>query len=617
MTAVFGTVLFLLLAHALCYALPVQAAAFTALGMVAVFDAILFFSQRPLQSAEWMPASRWAVFILFAAAVLTGMTGARFAGSDPWSWQHFPLASTIVSGNFPVMTPINPLQVLSYHYAPSFLAAMFTLLTGFPLSVGFALQPFLGACGILFFSAAIIHELLRRDRTTVIGALLALGGTGLLWLKGAEIATLASAVIHGNVTSEALRGLGNLAASPLTTAPLVFIGHRSTATGFPLFYGLAWALMHYLGGGSKWFLMAVFIFGLGLTLTMEMAFVTASMAAVLLLLVLFAIRSSRPVSMRVLAAGLFGLVPALLVAMLQGGVLSGLLSSSGEHSFLFYPQLRITYDTFGSTVVPWSIQFLRDFGLPLLFLPLTAIFAWKRRVAEPVWMFLWITAGIHLLLPFLFEYTLIKGEMRRAFYMTTSIGAMLAGVYISEAFLTSKRAAIRTGGVLLIVSMLISGVLWMTLKLLIPTGRLEPTPLFAGMPPVSADEQALYDWVKENTTQADYFYLRNLTVDFEELSDEAMQLRDRVLFTTYTGRFTIGPIIYWQYAPDWLDLVQKAETTCGADAMRALRVRYLVVTSPERLQWFRKTCTEREWIRRYGQDRLSIPAVYELTAPLE
>ncbi len=603
MMILFGTAFFLVASNALAYVLPIE----PTFGVVMVFiigvDAILLvrwfwdrFRWKFFQASE-----RTAFILLITFGFLCAFMSTRFVGSDPWSWQHFPLASTIVSGNFPVMSPIDPLSPLRYHYAPAFLAAGFQLLSGISLFWGFAFQPAFGAFGILFTVAAILRLQKTSVRTAVFCALLALAGSGLTWLKVIDW--------HGFAT------LWEMISSPITTSPLIFLGHRSTALGFPFMFGLLWCITSVLDRNPhdrRLAYLAGFLFSLALSLSMEMAFVTVSAAAAVTTALLLLTAGTRRYGQRLVIFGLTVLLPAFLISLVQGGVFSGLGSGSG-HTFVLHPTFRITINTFGVTAVPWSMQFLRDFGLPLLLFPLAFVGAVRRFRTQPVWMLLAILGLIHFILPFLFEYQLILGEMRRAFYVSTSVFALLAGLSISDFFIASTRQIIRRAGYVFILVMLFPSFLYLALRIVIPTGRLESGPFFAGMPAVTESQKKLYAWVNTNTTQKDFFYVRNLTTHFEGLSEEEVQMRDRILFTTYTGRFTIGPIIFWDYRKNWLEDVLKAEKTCSWESMNTLHVRYLFVPDQERTDWFARTCASSDWILRYDPGA-SFPRIYELIA---
>lgn len=620
MTFVFGFTTMFLLANGLAFALPIRSAFVTAMLLIAALDAGLAI-RLVRSSFQWsqIVTNRSASIVLFAVILLTGIVHLRFVGSDPWSWQHFPLAATIVEGNFPVMSPIDPLRSLRYHYAPAFFAAGFRLLTGLPLSFGFGLQPLIGGAGILCFVAAAVRGMRGSLRVSLIAAVSALAGSGLLWLKGPELLVILSALTLQIPVREGFSVLWNLVSSPLTVSPFLFLGHRSTAMGFPLLFGLLWSLGDYLTSSEihrrRMQMLIGFVFALGLTLTMELAFVTVSTAAVLAAAVFLMHRSTRTTGVRMIVFGVVTLVPALIIGLFHGGVLSGLFDAGTGHSFVFHPSFRITYDTYGMTAVPWDLAFLRDFGVPLFLFPFAAAVAWKRRRDQPLWIILCLLGIIHFLLPFFVEYRLILGEMRRSFYVSTSIFSLLAGVCIAEFFLASRSRTKHIVGIGLLSSMLLSAILYAVLRLVIPTGRLEAAPLLAGLPPVTAEQQSLYAWVREQTDPDDFFYVRNLTVHFEGLDTQTVQMRDRILFTTYTGRFTVGPIIYWEYDAAWLKDVILAEETCGADVMRRLGVRYLLVETQDRAIWFRR-CRSADWSLRYDGDDgdVQYPRIYEFTA---
>lgn len=621
LTFVFGSVLWFLLSNGLAYVLPIRWAFLIALACIGVLDVVLALRcGRENTSVQSIFAPDLGpVTVLLALIGIVGFAHMRFLGSDPWSWQHFPLAATIAAGNFPVMSPIDPLHALHYHYAPAFLAAGFHLLANVPLSFGFAVQPLIGCAGILFFVTSTVRNLTGSVRTGLIAAIAALAGAGLLWLRGPELSHIAQFFLASASLREVAVGAWNLTSSPYTVSPLIFLGHRSTAMGFPLLYGLLWSMDRFLSVQSSRTSYAVigFIFALGLTLTMEMAFVTVSLGAAVTAVYLLTERSSRERGASLVLFGLMALVPALLVGLLHGGVLSG-FGDGGGHAFLFHPSLYVTYETGGSTVAAWNLRFLLDVGLPLFLLPFAGMLAIKRGRDNPLWVVLLVVGLTHLLLPFLIQYQLIEGEMKRAFYGATSIFSLLVGVWISEVLLASRSKTARASAVVLLVALLLSSTLSLVLRLVIPTGRLEktPPPLFAGMPGITAEQEALYVWVRTQTKPEDYFYVRNLTVDFRGLDTETVQMRDRILFTTYTGRFTIGPIIYWDYDEEWLKDVVEAEKTCGFSLMRKLKVRYLLVETEDRAMWFQERCQPEDWSLRYdgGNTDAVYPHIYELTA---
>lgn len=608
LTFTFGPAVWLLLANGLAYAVSLRTAFALSLLLIAIFDLVQLRSFRALRLEK---NDRAAVWFLFGLTIAIGFVHARFIGSDPWSWQHFPLASTIVAGNFPVMTPIDPLHHLYYHYAPAFTAAGFQLLTGLPLTAGFAFQPLVGAAGILFFVAALVRELTGSVRTAVVASLLAIGGAGLQWINGPELFALVQMVLSGFRDTHALNGLGTLVASPITVSPLMFLGHRSTAMGLPLLFGLFWTLRAWTENNSRSALVGGFVFALALTLTMELAFVTICCTLAVTAGIALLTQSSRPFGIKVMWFGLAALVPALLIGLVHGGVLTGLLAG-GTRSFIPHISSRLMYNSYGSTVAFYSLQFLRDFGLPLLLLPLAAVFAWRRRHTQPVWLVLLGLGVLHFLLPFLVEYQLIRGEMRRSFYPATSIFALMSGVYVCDRFLASRRRSLRATGVGLIAAMLISSSIYLVLRGFLPQMRWQPEPLFAQMPAATSEQMATYEWVKKNTSLSDFFYVRNLTVPFEALvSEEDAQLKERILFMTYTGRYTIGPIIFWDYTQEWLDDNIRAERTCDTATMKRLHVQYLLVENAERAAWFASKCRASDWNVRY-QRGAAAPFIYEL-----
>ena len=186
MSATFGLAAWLFLMNGLGYLLPIRTAMTGSMLLMIIADAALLF-RRQGKLGERPPLK--ILLGLLAIIVLAGLAYARDPGSDAWAWTHFPLAATILEGNFPIHDPSVPWDILAYHYGPGLLAAAMTHLSGATLAATYALQPMLNVAAIVLFAAAIAWRVTRSWTAAAISGVLALGGAGLFWLYGFFLAS--------------------------------------------------------------------------------------------------------------------------------------------------------------------------------------------------------------------------------------------------------------------------------------------------------------------------------------------------------------------------------------------------------------------------------------------
>ena len=617
-TAVFGTALYLVILNTLGYFIWIRLAfplALLLVFMIAVGLLLYAWIKGAWRVSVALPP-QWICWSYGICILLSGFMNARFVGSDPWTWLHFPLAATIAEGNFPVMVPIEPTRHLAYHYGPALLAAAFHKLTGFSLQAGFALQPLIGGAGILLFVGALVYAISRSYRTAFISSLLAFAGNGLMWLNVTPLLRdFIGVLTHTAAPVSPFRHLTDLFINPITTAPFTFFGHRSLATGLPLFFGLLFvlhALWNTRDRGSAWRLaMAVLIISLALTLTMEIGFV-----ALLIVVPLFAVvtlllrRFVAPLPLEYTLLSFVTLLVTFFIARVHGGVLTW--TTQEGSSFAFHLNLHVPIHTSGYWVAPWNLLFLQNFGLPLLLFPFAALFFWRKRTHDIFPLLLIALALLHFLVPFVILYTKIQGEMHRLFYTATSLFALLVGWYVSEQFLESRLKAVRLSGYTVISAMLLSSLFTFGARIVAPNFRFQHESLFATMPAITEEQRALYAWVATHTGLHDYFYQRSMNVDWDTTDEVTAQQRDRILFMAYTGRYSLGPIGVWEPDQFWIQLVSRAEEQCSIEALRSMQVQYLVVENADRAAWFRAHCSPSVWELAYdgGGGKVPYPRVY-------
>ncbi len=627
MTAAFGTAIFMVLSNALGYVLPIHTAFWVTLLILVVLCCILIRLHQP---GKMEPTPRWVWWVLGTLGALAGFATARFLTSDPWVWSYLPLSATVQSGNFPIHEPTNPWSMLGYHYGPQFLAAGFSSLTGLSLAVSYNVQPFIGALGGLFFAAALVLLIRKSWTAAVLGAVLAFLGTGFTWIHlGTLVTDLVRHFILGQAMSSPFRALSDSFANTFGPSLAIVFGSRTYTLGFPFLYGLLYAYAAALLEEDstlrrRWILVALAL-ALALALTAETALVLLAPTAGAYLLFLWIEREKRHAMswQRVFTVSFLILVPAFLLSVIQGGVLTAMLHATQQintTSFTWNDGRLPQAYPHGERVAFWEWKFILATGLPFLLFPVACVSVWRKRRQMPLAVFLAMFALFHFVVAFAVRYIPIQNNMIRLVHLALSLSSLLIGVMLADTLLlaaTWKRVA----AWIVIAAMTLSSVLYVMTRAIIPTMRLEVSPLFAEMPPASDGQLAMYAWVREHTTLHDYFYQRSQLYDPFAMnapppteSEEEGQQRERILFMAYTGRFSIGFLHWGSWDPAKLDLVHKVEERCDVKAFHDLILRYLVIENESRMQWFRAHCKGAAWKIAYdgGTQKKPWPRMYEV-----
>lgn len=627
MSVVFGPSCFLFFSNALGYLLAIPLAFVFALSLVVLLDLLLFFvAWRRGASFSWFAFERppmWFAWIMVPMIALATLANMRFLGSDPLVWHHLPLAATISEGNFPVMEPINPSQPMGYHYGAALLAAALHSFTGLSIASSYEMQALFGVAGILLFASAIAYACKQSWRAALIAGVLTLFGTGCVWFKGVYFAQdLIQHFLQGHHLEYPFRGLAPMFGSSITSSLLIFLGHRSLMTGYPVLFALLFSLLRLYGAhssGSQWAWLAVSsIFACVLALTLETAFVLLLPTVLFYVLLLGIIQmiDRRPTHWKrslLVSALLF--LPVLWIARHQGGVLSAVGGDVGPSAFSLGLHSSVITSFNGERVSFFSLIFFRDFGLPLLLFPFATWFSWKKRHSSPFLLFLCIFAIGHFLVPFVVHFHTRPSDINRIFFTATALFSFLSGLWIEERCLQSRSLCKRISGCLMLGMMLLASTVYLLFRLTFPTFRFEVSPLLAPMPKATLTQHRLYDWVRTHSTFEDRFYLRvvpEIAAGNNDVPDVVMQQLDRILFMAYTGRSSVGPLSTWWYeAQPFRDATVAMEKHCLQDVASQLKIRYLVLETLDRATWFKKTCNENDWVLRYGTPQ-AVPRVYEL-----
>ncbi len=607
MTFTGGVAILMMAVNILGYVMPIESAFYVGFCITGIFalGGIIDLIRFGIRISD--PPPKWLTSILWFITLLAGFMGARFLGSDPLLWTYFPLPATIMHGNFPVMEPMNPWQIAGYHYIPALFVAVMSSLTKVSLMTAYAWQPFLGAGSILFFAAAIARKLGATWRTAFIVALLALAGDGLTWFKGFDlIKDLWQHFVMGNSLDVPFRNL-----TPMLTgwSNLRFIGHRPTITGVPYVFASLYCLLLIWTPGIQTRLKHVagmlVIFLLCAALTTETSFALLIAAISLAIVCGFFTKNVLKQSVFALIAVV---VVSLIIARFQGGLFTAF--PQGDH-----PSFALALDgrlyTYGSKefMMIWDIRFWRDFGFPVLLLPFACVFAWRKRTEQPFFLFIALLALMHLSVPFIVRYVPRPTDLYHLFHAGMGLASFLVGYWLLTSWMThSKKHSV--AGSFIILSMLVTGTSYLIVRSIVPNFRFVSEPLFAQMPQPSEEQRAMEEWVRSNTTQADWFYMGSLMDQPDDVLEHGNVDESRMLFMGNTGRFTIGPTSWDNTTEETRVNLRLIEWQCATSAFVDLHIRYLIIATEERAQWFQKYCSTAPWVLKYGTPT-SVPRIYE------
>lgn len=621
MTAFAGAAFIMIAANALGYVFPIRTASVATVPLLAMICGLCL---RLPSSPRLDPAPRLLLWLLGIMGILAGWATARFLTSDLWTWGQLPVSATVMAGNFPIVEPINPSHALGYHYGAQFLAAVFSILTGASLAVSYNIQPFIGFIGALFLTVAMLRRMTRVWLAVVLGTLLFLCASGVEWLHLIDLAGDLHAAWKGHLIGHPFRQLTATFANTFGPSLLIVFGSRTYTLGVPSLVGAILMIDHAWNSPSRAHGIVAgalaILFCLSLALTAETALVLLGASAVVTLALrrVWGNEDAPPIGRMAVAFGaIFGL--AAVCSALQGGVLTEALRGSqvSPGSFEWNDGTLPLYFPGGPYFGPWDWPFLRAVGLPFLLLPVALWIAWKRR-AQPLVVLL---AGImvsHALIPFMIRYGPRHNEMIRMLYVALACSGMFLGIGIGEAWPrwpTSKRLV----GSAVAAAMLLSSAIYLPMRLLLPTFRLETAPAFATLPTGTPEQQAMYAWVRGHSSLSDWFYTRTLPGDpfavdpverVEDRSEEENQIRERMLFMMHTGRYNVGFLHWGNFTPEQRAAEERFEATCASEAFGAIGAGFLVVETPERSAWFDAVCKPEDWNLWYPQDKAAFPRIY-------
>ncbi len=621
MTAFAGTALLMIAANALGYILPIRTASMATVPLLVAICALCLRLPRP---DPLDAAPRWLLWTLGILGLLGGWATARFMTSDLWTWGQLPVSATVMAGNFPIVEPVNPSHSLGYHYGAQFLAAVTSLITGVSLATSYNLQPFVGFTGALFLAAAAARRMTRSWLAVLLATLLFLGASGLEWLHLFDLAADLFMAWTGELATNPFRNLAPTFANTFGPSLLIAFGSRTYTLGVPSLLGvlLMIDICWYTSSKHRALLTGAMgiLFCLALALTAETALVLLGASAVVTTMLRHWWTADREPPLRSMGATVIGIFAcAVIGSALQGGVLTEALRGSqvSPGSFEWSNAMLPAAFPAGPYYGPWEWPFLRSVGLPFLLLPVAILIAWRRRSQPLVVLFAGLMVS-HALTPFIIRYGPRHNEMIRLLYIALACSGMFLGLAIGEGWQRfGAKMRLLAGAALL--AMLLSSAIYLPMRLLLPTFRLEAAPAFASLPTGTPEQQAMYAWVRGHSSLSDWFYTRTLPGDpfavdpverVEDRSEEENQMRERMLFMMHTGRYNVGFLHWGNFTPYQRAQEERFERSCAPDAFAAMGTRYLVIEFPERGAWFDAVCKPEDWNLWYPQDKAAFPRIY-------
>lgn len=606
-SSVLGIGYYLIGLNLIAYVLPIQTAYWvTLLGMLCWTAGLWLKNTTPVWRNMDTPP-RHIIWVLLGIIGYIGIAYARNPGNDILAFTHLPLAAMIKEGNFPVQDVAHPWIPFSYHYGASLFASATAFLTTINIALAYALQSIFCTAAIILFAAALSKEYVKSWSGSILCGVLAIAGAGLFWLQGGwlikelfEFHILNMPSGNASIFRWVSTAITNGYAQPL----LMVLHHKPISMGAAFLFATLYCL--YEASTAKtmrcnWIATAVVLCA-GIALTTETSFVLllASMASYSIALLLIRSASVQQTILPYLCIAIL----AVLIALFQGGILSTLSHDSDASHFVFAFDGRIHYDNSIAkhTIALWEWRFIRDFGLHIIFSIFALLSFWKRK--QMFLLFIGIVAYAHMFAPLFVRFTPRLHEMNRLFYPWFGLSSLLIGIYLWNQWLTKSEGPRRVIGIIIVAMMLLASTLNTSVRLIFPELELEKTSLFPKLPAISKDEQELYAWVQNHTSVKDYFYLHDSFTDIP-------LLKERQRFSAHTGRHAIGQY-FEQLSADYENAFLAIEQQCSAAAFAKAKLKYFVILTEERADWFATHCKSSEWEKLFPENEHTYPGIYKI-----
>jgi hypothetical protein len=585
---------YMFLVNAVSYVVPIKEAVWLVLIGFGVFSASQLLSKGIGAFSPEIDFSKKELQILFGLALLVSViSGAvQLRAFDNDDLAHLSFASTISEGNFPVMNPMDPDTILSYHYGPDLLAAATHNVTQIPLLQDYDIQMFFFSGLTFLLSFLLAFYITDNFYTSIVASIFFFYGSGLLFLN---ITNGFSPLYHRYVLGEQVAGQWKFIADMLWPKISNFytyaIRNYTSVMGTPIMLAVVYLYFKCVDENHARTKDAIFI-GLllgGLALSLETSFVILAFVLALILLwkiYLFTTSKDRVMQhhygtgIRLIAGILF---IGSAVAVLQGGILSASIESIGtrqvsssENVQIFSLNKNPLELAIGSTVedtIPlYSPTFLKEFGLLLLLFPIAVIvFRRDKKI-----IFLSSVGIVAFLIPILVIYVARPWEMARVFTVSTTIFSFVSALLVCFLFNRYKKS-LKIKSALIVISLMVifGGLAFQLVCMVTPFsnfGKIH-VPFIASPLQPSILDSRVYEWIRINTVHSARFYPYSEILIFE------------------TGRMSPG--YYLGLSPESkIPLYKDIADNCSAVSLKKLGINYLIV-SPDGFssETFSKKCS--------------------------
>lgn len=602
---------YLFCTNALGYILPITVVFYLVLALFLVFGLIIFHLNQDKESLRWGIEPRWKRILMLTTLALFLLSGfISYRWPLPLNGTWMPTAATIASGNFPVVEVWQPQYPLIYHYGPELFTAAIHKVTGLPLHYAYDVQAALLIATLFMLGFSFVRRLFLRSEVAYAAALLMLMAGSLVSLnlfKG--LGNVFSHFILGQHLQAPFAFISESIFSDFSIPAFQYmITQPAGALNFIFLFALLY-VFYFLDSPSTRRARIGFCVLLlaSLALTAE-GFFAVSLASICLYpIFLFFVTKDIHRVKRLFASSLTILVLVTPVAIFQGGLLKGLVSSekvvrSGTESsglFRLNPEPWITYSSADGLPI-YHPTFLFEWGLLLVLLAVA--FRLLSKKYPEVFSLLFLATSLSFAIPFLVIYTPMPGEIRRFFLPVNLLGGLVIGCMIGWLFVLSKKGLTR---VLIAVTMLFMMSQALLYQLFYGTVGYPPFVFNPGRDLYATEETAVgiaYAWVERNTFAQDRFLIvKNDYPDGDALPNHE--------FVINTGRMAPLYVYHWSdyeldtagvdvgyTLVDEFDAFKRIYSTCDPDAVTDLGYSYLFVTS-DWADGLEQRCLENEHIQ--------------------
>lgn len=404
---------------------------------------------RPLHPTSWLDGGLYMV----AGIALLIISVANYAVLPTSSYyMHFWLANTIRFGNFPVKSPGAPLLRSEYHYGVDFLAAVLAHIGQLDSAIVFFILTPLVATSAYLAASVLAGKVLGSPRLGLLAGLFFSFSAGLPFLAAPARTLYLEWFPPDNAAAR-----DELSDYLLRISPNTFEAYPQFINS--VHYIVPWAMLlacmavfahledRKKNPGAAWYHWGLLGLLFGAIALLEESVFALGLGGWAALALWQTVVRRKPRFLRNFASGA---VPAVLLALLQGGLITDALFFSAPQDDSFFaafqvhvlPQFTRLSPRFLATEIqsinpaPWALIYLILLGLPLLLAPV--LVAWAlvtKRSATLLW--LGSLGGAGFLIPHFVSHAYSTNFLRWQDFALVSF-ALLLGIGTTGLFATQR-----------------------------------------------------------------------------------------------------------------------------------------------------------------------------------